>query len=50
MIYMRVLAIYHYMQFFLDERGRVIFGYIDNNSQIMEIKIPLDVVEIENVL
>ena len=31
----------------LDEKGRVTFGYVDNNNQIVEVKIPLDGVEID---
>jgi len=33
----------------LDEKGRVTFGYVDNNNQIVEVKIPLDGVEIDRV-
>src|SRR5215831_4985215 len=32
----------------LDENRRVTFGYVNNNSQIVEVKIPLDGVEIVN--
>ena len=32
----------------LDENRRVTFGYVDNNNQIVEVKIPLDGVEIVN--
>jgi hypothetical protein len=30
----------------LDENRRVTFGYVDNNNQIVEVKIPLDGVEV----
>jgi hypothetical protein len=33
----------------LDEKGRVTFGYVDNNNQIVEMKIPLKEVEIDRV-
>ena len=33
----------------LDEKGRVTFGYVDNNNQIVEVKIPLKGVEIDRV-
>jgi hypothetical protein len=33
----------------LDEKRRVTFGYVDNNNQIVEMKIPLDGVEIDQV-
>jgi hypothetical protein len=33
----------------LDENRRVTFGYVDNNNQIVEVKIPLDEVEIDKV-
>ena len=32
----------------LDENRRVTFGYVDNNNQIVEVKVPLDGVEIAN--
>jgi len=32
----------------LDENRRVTFGYVNNNSQIVEVKIPLDGAEIVN--
>ena len=32
----------------LDEKRRVTFGYVDNNNQIVEVKVPLDGVEIAN--
>ena len=31
----------------LDEKGRVTFGYVDNNNHIVEVKIPLNGVEID---
>ena len=31
----------------LDEKHRVTFGYIDDNNQIVEVKIPLDGIEID---
>jgi hypothetical protein len=31
----------------LDENRRVTFGYVDNNNQIVEVKIPLDGVQID---
>ncbi len=33
----------------LDEKCRVTFGYVDNNNQIVEMKIPVDGVEIDQV-
>ncbi len=33
----------------LDEKGRVTFGYVDNSNQIVELKIPLNGVEIDRV-
>jgi hypothetical protein len=33
----------------LDEKGRVTFGYVDNNNQIVEVKIPVEGVEIDRV-
>ena len=33
----------------LDENRRVTFGYVNNNSQIVEVKIPLDGVQINEV-
>ena len=33
----------------LDENRRVTFGYVDNNNQIVEVKIPLDGVEVDEV-
>ena len=33
----------------LDENRRVTFGYINNNNQIVEVKIPLDGVEVDEV-
>ena len=33
----------------LDEKRRVTFGYVDDNNQIVEVKIPLDGVEIDEV-
>ena len=33
----------------LDENRRVTFGYVDNNNQIVEVKVPLDGVEIDEV-
>ena len=33
----------------LDENRRVTFGYVDNNNQIVEVKIPLDGVQINEV-
>ena len=33
----------------LDEKRRVTFGYVDNNNQIVETKIPVDGVEIDQV-
>jgi hypothetical protein len=30
----------------LDENRRMTFGYVDNNNQIVEVKIPLDEVEV----
>lgn len=33
----------------LDEKGRVTFGYVDHNNQIVEVKIPLDGVEVDRV-
>ncbi len=33
----------------LDENRRVTFGHVDNNNQIVEVKIPLDGVEINQV-
>jgi len=32
-----------------DEEHRVIFGYVDNKNQIIEMKIPLDGIEIDRV-
>ena len=31
----------------LDEKRRVTFGYVNNNNQIVEVKVPLDGVEID---
>jgi len=31
----------------LDEKGRITFGYVNNDNQITEVKIPIDEVEIE---
>jgi hypothetical protein len=33
----------------LDENRRVTFGYVDNNNQIVEVKIPLDGIQIDKV-
>ena len=33
----------------LDEKRRVTFGYVDNSNQIVEVKIPLDGVKIDEV-
>ena len=33
----------------LDENRRVTFGYVDNNNQIEEMKIPIDGIEIDQV-
>ena len=33
----------------LDENRRVTFGYVDNKNQIVEVKIPLDGVQIDEV-
>jgi integrase len=33
----------------LDEQGRVTFGYVDNNNQIVEVKVPVEGVEIDRV-
>ena len=33
----------------LDENHRMTFGYVDNNNQIVEVKIPLDGVEVDEV-
>ena len=33
----------------LDENRRITFGYVDNNNQIVEVKIPLDGVEVDEV-
>jgi hypothetical protein len=33
----------------LDENRRMTFGYVDNNNQIVEVKIPLDGVQIDEV-
>ena len=33
----------------LDEKCRVTFGYVDNNNQIVEVKVPIDGVEIDQV-
>ena len=33
----------------LDEKRRVTFGYVDNNNQIAEVKIPIDGIEVELV-
>ena len=32
-----------------DENRRVTFGYVDNNNQIVEVKVPLDGVEVNAV-
>jgi hypothetical protein len=34
----------------LDENRQVTFGYVDNNNQIVEVKIPVDGVEIDEVI
>ncbi len=31
------------------ENGRVTFGYVGNNNQIVEVKIPLDGIEVDEV-
>jgi hypothetical protein len=33
----------------LDENRRMTFGYVDNNNQIVEVKIPLDGIQIDKV-
>jgi hypothetical protein len=33
----------------LDENRRMTFGYVNNNNQIVEVKIPLDGVEVDEV-
>src|SRR5207247_9453156 len=33
----------------LDEKGRLTFGYVDSSNQTVEVKIPLDRVEIDAV-
>jgi len=33
----------------LDENRRVTFGYVNNKNQIVEVKIPLDGVQIDEV-
>jgi hypothetical protein len=33
----------------LDEKRRVTFGYVDNDNQIVEVKIPVDGVEVNAV-
>jgi hypothetical protein len=33
----------------LDENRQVTFGYVNNNNQIVEVKIPLDGVEVDEV-
>jgi len=34
----------------VDEKGRITLGYIDNNNQVLEIKILLDGIEVETSL
>jgi hypothetical protein len=33
----------------LDENRRITFGYVDNNNQIVEVKIPLDGFQIDEI-
>ena len=34
----------------LDEKGRITFGYVDDNNQIIEVKIPFNGVEVDRIV